>query len=101
MVCGTYAFLGEMFMYKRAIGATECTFDSGGGGSNGYLGNAQMNRDIFSVGLPLPTRSGNVNIPNKLLARANWQNFHLICKEFDCAHCQVLHGHRDITLLQW
>ena len=24
-----------------------------GGGSNGYLGNAQMNRDFLSVGLPL------------------------------------------------
>ena len=23
------------------------------GGSNGYLGNAQMNRDFYSVGLPL------------------------------------------------
>ena len=26
---------------------------SAGGGSNGYLGNAQMNRDLISVGLPL------------------------------------------------
>ena len=26
---------------------------SAGGGSNGYLGNAQMNRDFLSVGLPL------------------------------------------------
>ena len=39
-------------MYKRAIGATECPFDSGGG-SNGYLGNAQMNCYIFMVVLPL------------------------------------------------
>ena len=53
MVCGTYIFLGEMSMYKRAfawfcptIGATECPFDNGGG-SNGYLGNAQMNCYIF------------------------------------------------------
>ena len=26
---------------------------AGGGGSNGFLGNAQMNRDLISVGLPL------------------------------------------------
>ena len=54
-----HLFLGEMSMYKRAftwfcpkIGTTECSFECGGG-SNGYLGNAQMNCYIFSLGLPL------------------------------------------------
>ena len=28
-------------------------YQTGWGGSNGYLGNAQMNRDFLSVGLPL------------------------------------------------
>ena len=53
MVCGTYAFLGEMSMYKRAIGATECPFDSGGGGANGYLGNAQNELVYFYGGASL------------------------------------------------
>ena len=51
-------FLVEMSKYKRAfawfcpkIGATECPL-SAGGGSNGFLGNAQMNCYIFMVGLP-------------------------------------------------
>ena len=34
---------------------------SAGGGSNGYLGNAQMNRDIFMLGLPLGTEESFVD----------------------------------------
>ena len=41
----------KMLKLGPKIGATECPFECGGG-SNGYLGNAQMNRDIFMLGLP-------------------------------------------------
>ena len=50
MVCGTYFTEGflpfKMLKLGPKIGATECPFDSGGG-SNCYLGNAQMKWKLF------------------------------------------------------
>ena len=41
---------------------------SAGGGSNGYLGNAQMNRDFPSVGLPLSA----LHLALNMRAGAGW-----------------------------
>ena len=53
MVCGTYFTEGflpfKMLKLGPKIGATECPFEcmrGGGGGSNCYLGNGQMNSTI-------------------------------------------------------